>query len=223
MKMIRSVLIPILMALFAAPLIYAQDLSAYRKFSLGTSLADLSKQLGPYSHETTLIHQRPALIQDLMYWPLNRSSSVRVEPVSQILFNFYNGELYRIVVTYERDAIKGLTDEDMVKAVSAQYGTGTRLYPEINFPTSDVFASTEELIARWEDSQNSVNLIRSGSRNSYELTVFSKELDAKATAAIADSAKLEKEEAPQKEIDRKQKEVDSLELARQTNQKTFRP
>jgi hypothetical protein len=53
--------------------------------------------------------------------------------------------------------------------------------------------------------------------------VFSKELDAKAAVAIADSVKLEKEEAPQKEIDRKQKEVDSLELARQTNQKTFRP
>ena len=223
MKMIRSVLIPILMALFAAPLIYAQDLSRYRKFSLGTSLADLSKQLGPYSHETTLIHQHPALIQELKFWPLNRSSSIRVDPVSQILFNFYNGELYRIVVTYERDAIKGLTDEDMVKAVSAQYGTGTRLYPEINLPTNDVFASPEELIARWEDSQNSVNLIRSGSRNSYELTVFSKELDAKAAVAIADSVKLQKEEAPQKEIDRKQKEADSLELARQTNQKTFRP
>jgi hypothetical protein len=223
MKMIRSVLIPILMALFAAPLIYAQDLSRYRKFSLGTSLADLSKQLGPYSHETTLIHQRPALIQELMFWPLNPSSSVRVDPVSHILFNFYNGELYRIVVTYERDAVRGLTDEDMVKGVSAQYGTGTRLYPEINFPTNDVFASPEKIIARWEDSRNSVNLSYSGSRNSYELTVFSKELDAKAAAAIADSVKLEKEEAPQKEIDRKQKEVDSLELARQTNQKTFRP
>jgi hypothetical protein len=111
----------------------------------------------------------------------------------------------------------------MVKAVSAQYGTGTRLYPEINFPTNDVFASPEKIIAHWEDSRNSVNLSYSGSRNSYELTVFSKELDAKAAAAIADSAKLEKEEAPQKEIDRKQKEVDSLELARQTNQKTFRP
>jgi hypothetical protein len=146
-----------------------------------------------------------------------------VDPVSQILFNFYNGELYRIVVTYEQDAVRGLTDDDMVQAVSAQYGTGTRLYPEINFSTNDVFASPEKIIAHWENSRNSVNLIRSSSRDSYELTVFSKELDAKAAVAIANSVKLQKEEAPQKEIDRKQKEAESLELARQTNQKTFRP
>ena len=223
MKMMRNTIVSLFMILLSAPLMFGQDLSKYRTFALGTSLADLSKELGPYSHETTLIHQRPALIQELTFWPLNRSSTIRVDPVSQILFNFYNGELYRIVVTYEQDAVRGLTDEDMVKAVSAQYGTGTRLYPEINFPTNDVFASPEKIIAHWEDSRNSVNLSYSGNRNSYELAVFSKELDAKAAAAIADSAKLEKEEAPQKEIDRKQKEVDSLELARQTNQKTFRP
>jgi hypothetical protein len=223
MKTIRTVLIPILMAMFASPLIHAQDLSRYRKFSLGTSFADLSKQVGPYSHETTLIHQRPALIQELMCWPLNRSSSVRVDPVSQIVFNFYNAELYKIVVTYERDAVEGLTDEDMVQAVSAQYGIGTRLYPEINFPTNDVFVRTEQIIAHWGDSQNSVNLLGPNGGNSFELVIFSKELDAKAAVAIADSVKLEKEEAPQKEIDRNKKEADSLELARQINQKTFRP
>jgi hypothetical protein len=74
----------------------------------------------------------------------------RPRGVSQILFSFYNGELYRMVVTYDRDATEGLTDDDMVQAISARYGTATRLYPDINLPTNDVNASTEIVIARWE-------------------------------------------------------------------------
>ena len=224
MKAMRKSWICLVLVLFSAPIISGQDLSRYRKFSLGTSLADLSKQVGPYSHETTLAHQRPAVIQEMTFWPLSPSrSAVGLEPVSQILFSFCNGELYRIMVTYERDAIEGLTEEDMVQAISARYGTATRFYPEINFPTNGVYAPTEKVIARWEDSQNSVNLFRSTIRNSFGLTVFSKRLDSQAETAIAECVKLEKQAAPQKEMDRQKKEDDKLEAARQKNIETFRP
>jgi len=227
MKMIRNIVVSLSMILLSTPLIFGQDLSKYRTFSLGTSLAELTKQVGPYSHWTTLIHQRPAAIQELTFWTLSSSRSpVGVEPVSQILFSFYDGELYRIVVTYDRDATKGLTDDDMVQAVSARYGAATRFYPEINLPTYDMFASTETVIARWEDSQNSVNLFRSSNQSSFLLAVFSKRLDARAKAAIIESEKLEKldkQEAPQVEIGRLKKEADELAIVRQINQKTFRP
>ncbi len=224
MKMIRNIVVSLSMILLSTPLIFGQDLSKYRTFSLGTSLAELTKQVGPYSHWTTLIHKRPAAIQELTFWTLNSSRSpVGVEPVSQILFSFYDGELYRIVVTYDRDATKGLTDDDMVQAVSARYGAATRFYPEINLPTYDVFASTETVIARWEDSQNSVNLFRSSNQSPFLLAVFSKRLDARAKAAIIESEKLDKQEAPQVEIGRLKKEADELAIVRQINQKTFRP
>ena len=224
MKMTRSVLIPFVMILFSASLIHAQDLSRYRKFSLGTSLADLSKQVGPYSHETTLAHQRPAVIQEVTFWPLSRSrSAVGLEPVSQILFNFYNGELYRILVTYDRDALQGLTDDDMVKAISARYGTATRYYPEINFPTDRAYAPTQEVIARWQDTQSSVDLVRSSLSDGFELLIFSKQVNAQAEDAIAESVKLDVQEAPQMEFDRQQKEANDLEVAREKNKKVFRP
>ncbi len=223
MKMMRSVFIPFVMILFSASLIHAQDLSRYRNFSLGTSLADLSKQVGPYSHETTLAHQRPAVIQEMTFWPLSASrSAVGLEPVSQILFSFYNGELYRILVTYDRDSLQGLTDDDMVKAISARYGTAT-YYPEINFPTNDAYAPTPAVIARWQDSQSSVNLVRSFLSDSFELLIFSKQVNAQAEDAIAESVKLDLKEGPQMEFDRQQKEADDLEVARQKNRKTFRP
>jgi len=241
MKMMRNIVVALSLILLSAPMISGQDLSKYRTFSLRTSLAELSKQVGPYSHYTTLIHQRPAAIQELTFWTLHSSRSpVGAYPVSQVLFSFYNGELYRIVVTYDRDDTEGLTDDDMVQAVSARYGTATRLYPEVNFfpanyldgstdkvipflPTSDPYRSADRLIARWEDSQNSVNLFRSISRNSFGLAISSKRLDAQAEAAIFEFEKIEKQEAPRLEIAFVKKEADDLATTRQANLKTFRP
>ena len=224
MKITCKSMLALTLVLFATPLLFGQDLSSYRKFSLGTSLAALSKQVGQDLHHATLIHQSPAVIQELTYWPLESSYSTgRADPVSQILFSFYNGELYRMVVTYDQEAVAGLTEEDMVQAVSARYGAGTRTYPEIDFPARDLFAQREIVIARWGNSQNSITLFHSILQNSFGLAVFSKRLDAQATAAIAESVKLEKEQAPQKEIDRQQKEAGDLDTARQKNRINFRP
>jgi hypothetical protein len=240
MKLMRNIVISLSVILLSAPLISGQDLSKYRTFSLGTSLAELSKQVGPYSHSTTVIHERPAVIQELTFWPLNSSSSVRVDPISQILFSFYNGELYRMVVTYEQDATAGLTEDDMVQAMSVRYGMATRAATEVNFfptnyldgstdtvipffSTNDPYRSADRAIARWEDSQSSVSLLRSSDLTSFRLAISSKRLDAQAEAAIIESVRLENEAASQKEIARVTKEADGLATTRQANLKAFRP
>lgn len=224
MKTIRKSVISLALVLLATPILSGQDLSAYRKFALGTSLAALSKQIGQESRQPSLVQASPGTIQELTYWPVESPySGGRTEPASQILFSFYNGALYRIVVTYDQDATRGMTEDDMIQAISARYGTAMRLYPEIDLPSHDVYGPPEKVVARWEDSQNSVNLFHSTTFKSFRLAVFSKQLDVKAQAAIAESAKLEKEEAPQREIDRQKKEVNDIELARQQNKKTFRP
>jgi hypothetical protein len=68
-----------------------------------------------------------------------------------------------------------------------------------------------------------VVLFRANSSESFGLVVSSKRLDAQAEAAIAESVKLDKEQAPQKEIDRQKKAADDLDIARLKNMKTFRP
>jgi hypothetical protein len=222
MKMMRS--ISLVMILLSAPLIRGQDLSKYRSFSLGMRLPELSSQVDLRPLQTKLIQKHPAVIQELTFWPLNSSDySLQTDSVWQIFFSFYNGELFRILVTYDRDATHGLTAEDMVEAISTKYGTATRPAGEINFPTNELYRSTEKIIARWEDSQYSINLVRSKFLNSFALVMFSKRLDVQADAAIAKSIKLDGQEDPQKEIDRQKKEADDLEAARQTNRKTFRP
>lgn len=224
MRLIRRSAILLVLVLFSTPLLSGQTLSKYRTFSLGTSLFTLSKQVGQDPQQASLIHQSPAVIQQLTYWPIEASPySARAESASQILFSFYNGALYRIAVTYDRSTTEGLTDDDMVQAISARYGMATRFYPEIALATNDEYAPTDEVIARWEDTENSVSLLRSNSLNSFGLAVFSKKLDAQAEASIVESLRLEKQQAPQKEIDRQKDEADKLEVARLKRLKAFRP
>ncbi len=87
----------------------------------------------------------------------------------------------------------------------------------------ELYRSTEKIIARWEDSQYSINLVRSRFLNSFALAMFSKRLDGEAEAAIAEAVELERQKAPQTEVARMKKEADNLEAARQKNRKMFRP
>jgi hypothetical protein len=223
MKMTRKSLILLAVVLFSTPALSGQDLSKYRNFSLGTTLAGISKQIGPGADKASLIYQRPAVIQQMTYWSAGSFRPDRPDPVSQILFSFYNGELYRIEVTYDRNATAGMTPEDMVQALSAQYGIAITPASEMNSPADRAYGSEAPVIARWEDSQNTIKLLHSSTLDSFSLALLSKRLTALAETAILESVRLEKEEAPQKEIERQKMEADNLELTRQTNKKSFRP
>ena len=182
------------------------------------TLTDLSKQIDAKPDDVKVIHSHPAQIEELTWWlPQAYLASRPAEPVSQILFSFYNGALYRMVVTYDSAATKGLTDEDMIRVVSGKYGEATRPVAEISFPTNPRYSETEKVIARWEDPSYSLNLFRSSSSNGYAIVLFAKQTDAQAAVSIAESIKLEQQEAPQKEAARAKKEAQDLEADREKN------
>ena len=225
--MMRNLLVCFLMIvaiLVSTPRVRAQDLSRYRNFSYGMTVTDISKQIDQTAANAAVLHQRPALIEELTWLPPQRYDSTRpAEPVDEILFSFYNGALYRMLVTYEDSATKGLTDEDMIRAVSAKYGVATRpVAAVVNFPLNPSYKTTENVIARWEDSQYSLNLFRSYG-DTFALVMFTKQMDTQAGISIAASVKLEQQEAPQKEAARAKKTADDLEVDRQKNIKTLRP
>ena len=225
MKMTCSLVSSLVIIPLSAQCIHGKALSKYQTFSFGMRLVDLSKQIDQKPIEANLIHQRPAVIQELTWWPPLASGTPRAEPVWQILFSFYNGELYRILVTYDRYVTEGLTADARVRTRSAKYGTATRPTAEINFPTNETgeYGKTEKVIVRWEDSRYSFNLFRSSLSNTFGLVMFSKRLEAQAEAAIAKSLKLEGQEDPQKEVARVKKEANDLETSRQKNIRAFLP
>ncbi len=206
----------------------APDLSRYRGFQFGEGLPAVAKQAGLDVSQAKLIHARPAVIQELE-WPIRLSSgsSPQTDPVKTILFSFYNGELYRILVSYDRAETNGLTLDDMTEAISAKYGTATKpANIEIVFSSTQVYNDSEAIIARWEDSQYSFNLYRSTYQPTFGMIAFSKRLDALARTATEEAIRLDAVEAPQREIQRQnqgdEKNRESLEKARQVNKSKFR-
>jgi hypothetical protein len=209
------------------PLPISQNLSMYREFRFGADLLAVAKQAHVKPSEARTIHERPAVIQELAGQAPYMRSSLGADSVRDILFSFYNGELFRNVVTYDPERIAGMTAEDIVEAVSAKYGTATRPVAEIILSSTQVYIGGEKIIARWEDTQYSFNLFQSSYQSTFGMVMYSKRLDALARTAIVESVRLDKLEAPRREIER-QKEKDEenrarQEKARQTNKAPFRP
>ena len=224
MKFVSRAVIALVLIVLSSPLIHGQDLSKYRTFLLGMTLADLTKQTDAKPADVAVVHEHPALIQELPWWPPVSYSSLRpTEPVTRILFSFYNGVLYRMLVTYDDSAIKGLTADDMIQVISTKYGTATRPAAEINFPTNPSYETNEKVLARWEDPTYSLNLLRLSSQDTFAIVMFSKQADVQAAVSISESVKLEQQEAPQKAAAQVQKNAADLEVERQKNIKTFRP
>ena len=212
----------------AAASVNLQDLSTYREFQFGMDLGAIAKLARLEASEAKVIHQRPAVIQELNWRPLNSfSSSTEADPIKGVLFSFYDGQLFRMVVNYDRSKTEGLTTEDVVEAISGRYGAATRPAAEITFASSQVYDDSEVVIARWEDSQYSFNLFRSSYQPTFGMIAFSKKLDALARAAVIEAIRLDEQEAPQREIVR-QEEQDAKDRAGQAkarlaNKPNFRP
>jgi len=224
MKALCSSILCLVVLLALAPLLRAQDLSKYRHFTLGMSLTKLLERTEQKITDVKIIHGRPALIQELTWWPPNvPGTALQSDSVEQILFSFYGGELYKISVTYDRPSTQGLTEEDMVKSISAKYGPATIVAPEIDSATSNRYNLKQKPVATWEDAQYSFTLVRSSFGDALGLVAFSKRANAQAEFAIAEAVKLDEQEGPSKEADRQKKQMDELEVMRQKNQKSFRP
>jgi hypothetical protein len=232
---LRNVAISVFGAVITAAPTYSQDLSRYREFQLGTNLPAVAKQIRVKPSDAKAIHERPAMIQELEWRVPLTDSSQRSDSVGNILFRFYNGELYRLVVTYDQERTEGMTAEDFVEAVSSKYGTANRPTAEIILSSTHLFIDgekmisdrSEKVIARWEDSQYSFNLFQFSSEVTFGLVVYSKRLDDLARAAIVESVRLDKQDAPQREINSRKKKDEAnrakQEKARGVNKPPFRP
>jgi len=224
MKRIRSSILCFIALFLTAPLLRAQDLSKYRHFTLGMSLTRVLERIDQKMADVKPIHGRPALVQELNWWPPNvPGNSFQSDSVEQILFSFYNGELYKISVTYDQNSTEGLTAEDMVKSISAKYGPPTYVALAIDSATNDRYDVTQKPVASWADAQYSFNLVRSSFSDHLGLIIYSKRVNTEAELAIVEAVKLDAQEGPQREAERQKKQTDDLEAARQKNRKIFHP
>jgi hypothetical protein len=216
----------------SAHVLDAQGLSQYRKFELGSDVASVSTLAGVAATDARVIHQRPAILQDLDWRPsrwVAGSIASSTDPVERIRFSFYNDRLFRVVVDYGSERTQGMTPADMIDAISAVYGTAVlRSSGSTSKAASRLEADSGSSLARWGDVDHTVTLFQtSSSRAAFRLIVTDVRLDSLATDAEAQAIRLDDQEAPRREIARQQKERDDASAAaakaRDANKGAFRP
>jgi len=226
---IRAVTIAsVALALGAVPL-SAQELSRYRGYALESNVATVAKLAGARDSDVRTTYRRPARIQQLEWRaPYVFSGTDHADPVHDIQFSFLDDQLYRVVVSYVRERMEGLTIDDLVQSLAATYGppssspvAGARGTPRIDMLDETI------VVARWENAGSLLSLTRTVYSPQFQLVLVSKPLMARAGAAIKEALRLDTVEAPQRALDQiKQAAADAdvaSEKARVLNKPAFRP
>lgn len=209
----------------------AQEFARYRTFNLGGSLASVLTSTGAAASDVRTLHERPAVLQDLEWRPsrwITGTATQSTDPVEQMVFSFYDDQLFRIVVDYGSDGTEGMKDLDLIEAISAVYGTPLgRSSRGMSRVPSEVEANSGASVGRWGDAEHSLVLYRSSSyRPTWRLIVTALRVDGLARTADARARRLDDREAPQREIARQKKEQSdgraAAEKARTSNKKLFK-
>ena len=209
----------------------AQDLSRYRDVAFGSSVASVVATTGTNTTAVKPIHQRPALIQEFAWRPqyaVGRPAG-RVEAAQEITFRFHNDQLFSITVVYEARLVEGLTNHDIIDAVSAVYGpavlTAAAAKGPAPPPPGTINGSTA--LARWQSTDHEFTLMREVYPATFRLIGVSRRLEAVARAAETEATRLDKQEAPRREAERAVAEAERKRAAedktRTTNKGEFRP
>jgi hypothetical protein len=203
------------------------DLSSYREFHLGAPLADVAKQAGMDSSDIKSISSRPEHIEELD-WRTERpaSGASRPDSVREIRFRFYNRGLFEMMVAYDSGQTNGLTDADMTEALSAIYGPASvPVVKEMAFNSG--YSTTVRVVSQWSDAENLVSLVGFAYGGGFGVVVSSKGNQALARLAIAESERLDRAEAPQRELAERAKQAADAEArdekSRLLNKPGFRP
>jgi hypothetical protein len=210
--------------------LHGQDRPHYREFVLGSSLSLIAEQVKTPISEATVVHARPALLQDLKWrqpYFVAGSSQPQKDAVEQIAFSFYNDQLFSLAIEYDRQRTEGMTDADMIAALSDTYGPPSTLKPRVAAAPASRAVESAAPLSRWESAEYSVTLLRSTFGDGFRVVVTSTALDALARSAEAQAVRLDQQEAPQRAIAQQKQDADAVrasqEQARAANKAAFRP
>jgi hypothetical protein len=227
---VRLVAVASLTFVLGGQALAAQAPFEYRQYALESSVAAVIKVSRPRDNDPRTLHERPASIQEVVWRaPYMGLGGERPDPVHEVLFNFYDDQLYRIVVTYDRGRMAGLINDDVVQTLSATYGVP--LLPDARTARNALpleVGTDMGVVAQWENARSVVTLLRSThSSPHFQLVLISKTLNPLARAAIIEARRLDALDAPQRERDRRTQAVAeadaTAEKTRAVNKTAFRP
>jgi hypothetical protein len=227
MSLSRRLALSAIFAVVAACTVAAAELSKYREFDLGSSVAAVTAVTRTTERDLKTIHSRPALLQEVLWQPRYTSGAPQADrnSINEIAFNFVDDRLFRMTVTYDRSKTSGMTNADMIAALTDVYGPAAS-------PTTPPRAREEgtniaTVLAQWQQADTHVVLQRTAYNESFSLVITSLPLEALARKARTTALMLDVREAPAREAALAKKRADDQrateEQARTANKKVFKP
>jgi hypothetical protein len=228
----RDIVIGALGIALTAHAVAAQDLSRYRTFELGSTVASVVGATGVTDRSVKTLHARPSLLQEIEWWPspwVAESTAASNNAIDQMRFSFYEDRLFRIAINYSHERTAGLTDADMIEAISTMYGPPLPASPQASDPApSRLGNEASAVVARWGDANSAIQLYRAASYgNAWRLVITRTSVETLARQAEAQADRLDAEEAPQRELERqlleRERDRAATEKARDANKPAFQP
>jgi hypothetical protein len=214
---IRTLGIGALGLVLSTPSLHGQDRSRYRDFPSAEICHQSPRSPALRRRRAKTIHSRPAMMQELQWrrpYAMSSTTPSQTDSVQQIVFSFYNNQLSKMVVDYDRDRTAGLTAADLIESISTEYEPqlkrGGSATPGV---APQVEQESGTPVARWGGADFSVVLYRSPYGSGLRIIVTSPRLEALARTAGAQAARLDAREAPRREIARQKKESEDARAA----------
>jgi len=191
--MLRSVrrVVPVLLCIATATSpVAAQSGSRYRTYRMGDDVLAIARQAGVPSPAATAVPGALGAVQELRWRPqyVRPGDRPSTDPVARLVFCFYEDQLFRIVVDYSSDRTEGMTEADMVAAVSRVYGSPAKR----TFPPTPVglrpLRPEDSVVAQWTDGELQVALLAIRGRTAFRMIVASAALEWIARTAGAQEA-----------------------------------
>ena len=201
------------------------DFSRYREFTLGSSVADVTSVTRIAERDLKTVHSRPALLQEVTWQPRYMTGLPVADraSINEIVFGFVDDQLFQMTVSYERSRTTGLTNADMIAALTERYGAPM----SVALPATSEALDSAAVIAQWRQADAHIALRRARYNDSFSLVITSPSLDAVARKARASAVAMDTREAPQREAALAKKRADEQrhaeEQARTTNKGLFQP
>jgi hypothetical protein len=201
-------------------------LSHYRSITLGDSVQKVADQLKVERSAIRVVHERPALVQQITWRPSRyvSGSTLEPDPLAEMVLTFHVDRLARIAVAYDRERTEGLTNEDLLEVFQGVYGP-----PMLQSITSLTSASSTapQIIGSWRDAESLVLLWRERYPSRVGLTITAMASDLAMQEAIANGERLDATEAPARDLARRAAEATALQTrddkVRRDNKAAFKP
>ena len=209
----------------SSQLVSAQDLSQYRAYTLHTNLQSVLTASAAPAADVKMVYERPSKIQ-VLEWRATYDSAgdELLDPVRGIVFSFCDDALYQVLVSYDAGRTDGLSNGDIIDALTAVYRTPLRASAR-NRPLDA--APDMVVLAQWDSAGSSLTLLRGIYSAEFQLMLTSKALGTRARSAIREAARLEVADAPRRELEQRKKEAADAIVARDklraANKAAFRP